>query len=66
MLVIPFKAQEIAGLFVVRVANPDDYEIGPSYAAQAIDERGRPHSVIAKINDKRGGQGTQLVGVIED
>ena len=57
MLVIPFKAQEITGLFVAQVANPDDYVIGQSYEAQAIDERGHSHRVMAKINDKRGARG---------
>jgi hypothetical protein len=65
MLVIPYKAQEITGLFVVQVANPGDYEIGQSYKAQAVDERGRPHPVMATINGKRGPRGGGLVGVIE-
>jgi hypothetical protein len=48
MLVIPFAAQELGDRFRFEVPNPDDYEIGKSYDAEAEDPDG-PYPVVATI-----------------
>jgi len=52
--VIPFDAQETTNRFPeLKVANADDYEVGKSYEAQAVDSDG-PYDVLATIEAKHG------------
>ena len=53
MLVIPFAAQELGNRFRFDAPNPDDYEVGHSYEAQAEDPDGA-YPVVATIEAKFG------------
>ena len=53
MLVIPFAAQEGGNRFRFEVPNPDDYEIGKSYDAEAEDPDGS-YPITATIVAKHG------------
>lgn len=53
MLVIRFAAQEAGSRFRVDVPNPDDYEVGQSYEAEAEDPDGS-YPVVATIEAKYG------------
>jgi hypothetical protein len=53
MLKIPFEAQELGNRFRMQVPNPDDYKVGQSYAAQAVDPT---YPVRATIEAKHGNE----------
>jgi hypothetical protein len=53
MLVIPFASQELTNRFRLEVPNPEDYDIGESYPARAVDPDGA-YPVLATIEGKDG------------
>ncbi len=62
MLVIPFETQETGNRFLgLTVPNPDDYAVGQSYPAHAVDPDGA-YPVLATIHAISG---AELAGTFE-
>ena len=53
MLGIPFDAHELGNRFRFEVPNPDAYDVGQTYEAEAVDPEGA-YPVVATIEEKHG------------